>query len=145
MIFLHFKETLYAHDVWHSHCLCTFHTPQLLTSAFSTLHIFYTPHYIFLALPIFKTPHFPHFTFSTLHTTYLLHSPFSKLHIFHSLHFLHSVPSTLPISTLRTPPIQAGFSFLCWTPCIVWAQSVEVLSDCSPSSSCLLSLEYGTK
>ena len=93
--------------------------------------------FILFALPIFKTPHSPHLTFSTLHTTYLLHSPFSKLPIFHSLHFLHSVPSTHSTYTGRFQ-----FPLLDAVHCVSTKCLMAVLSDCSPSSSCLLSLEY---
>ena len=49
-------------------------------SAYSTLRIFYTPHFphsAFSTLRIFYTPHFPHSAFSTLRT------PHSALRIFH--------------------------------------------------------------
>lgn len=110
-----------------------FHTPHFLHSAlhifgtshfqnstFSTLYIFYTPHYISFALPIFKTPHFPQFSFSTLRT-------------FHTPHFytLHSTYT----GRFQFPLLEA-------VHCVSTKCLMEVLSDCSPSSSCLLSLEY---
>ena len=53
---------------------------HFLHSAFSTLHVFYTPpflHSAFSTLRIFYTPHFPHSAFSTLLT------PSSTLRVFY--------------------------------------------------------------
>ena len=80
-------------------------------SAFSTLRIFYTPHFPHSALStlrIFYTPHFPHSAFSTLrifYTPHFPHSAFSTLRTPHSaLRTPHSALRT-PHSALRTPHI----------------------------------------
>ena len=76
----------------------------LLHSAFSTPHIFHTP--LFSTLCVFYTPHFLHSLFSTLrnfYTPHFPHSTLSTLLIFHTPYFPHSLFSTLrtPHSTLR--------------------------------------------
>ena len=73
---------------------------DLIFFLLSFLYIF-LQHSAFSTLRIFYTPHFPHSAFSTLrifYTPHFLHSAFSTLRIFYTPHFLHSASSTL-----RTP------------------------------------------
>ena len=74
---------------------------------FSTLRIFYTPHFphpAFSTLLIFHTPHFPHSAFSTLRTPRF---PLNRLHIL-------IVYFKFPLAYMPTPPDAIGVAIVSW-------------------------------